>query len=1223
MAEAHGAALRGIEAELRIVVAAGIVSRADADALREAARRQKARPLVLLRERGTLSEQSFASLCAQVPDGGSLHEDEGIGETLTGEPGDEECGSDDLAFPVPGWDRYQNFRFLGRGGMGRVFLVRDPRLRRNVAIKFVRGDDHAHVKRLIAEARAQALVSHPRVCKVHEVGEVEGKVYIAMQYIEGKSLGAMAGELTLEQMVRLVREAAEGIHEAHRAGIIHRDIKPSNIMVERNADGELGAYVMDFGLARSVHDEGVTLSGTVLGTPRYMAPEQARGQISALDRRADVYGLGATLYHLVTGQPPVAGEGVIEVLHNLATRESPRPRTVNPDVPVDLEAILLKCLEHDRSDRYDSARALADDLGRFLDGDAVQARAAGAWYRLRKHVVKHRRLVVAGTAALVLCGVAVGSALRASHQADERERLARRFTEKLEAIESTARYAAQAPRHDLRPDHAALRLQMLVLRLEIRGGGELAAGPGRYALGRGYLALGDDVAARKELEAAWQLGFREPRVALALALALGHLYHQRLLAAAARAPTRGPTENEAKARAVQETERRELEQLFRAPAQRYLRASGGASSPSLAHVPALMAFYAGDLDAALRELEAVGPARPWSYEAAELRGDILLARAFERRDRREYAQARLDLAASRAAYTAAVDIGRSALSVYRSLATLEYATMTLDMYAMGDPEGSFARGIAATSHALVLMPDDYDALALEARFHRSLAEYRSARGSEAMALLDTALARAQRALVIDPAGPRARQELAEIYRQRGEVLQHQHLDPGAELDQAVRALESIPVATRAAVDHANLGLIYKVWADYEDSTGKPSELHRRDAIGAFRSAIQLDPELLPAWSNLGSSYYMRAMLPPHREDDLHAAIEALTQAKRLDADNVVPYFYIGEAYRLIAERKRLHGDKPEEAINLAIAAYDQGRKVNSTLPHLANGLGLTAMVEAAELLDTGKDPESAFARAHAAFAQGVACEPSYAYSYWNLGELSLVRARLAHERGRDPRALAHAAIQQLEKAIERISDSAEFWATLGAAHALLADDDLERGVDPEPRVREATGAANTAITKNPREARAYTVLGDSRTTLARFRARRGLSAGFHEAEAAYLNAIKLSPDAPDHALALGQLYERWAEAWQARGLDPAPVLTKARPFADQLLKARSRWPSALVLRASLTLVAAETTNDHAQRRALAEQSAADFAAALAVRTDLRPRWERRAAVARRLAGRSP
>src|SRR6185295_11536299 len=146
-------------------------------------------------------------------------------------------------FPVKGWDRYQPERFLGQGGMGKVFLAKDPRLHRQVALKLVRSDAPEATRRLVAEARAQARVSHDRVCKVYEVGEVEGQVYIAMQYIEGAPLGSAACPLTVEETAMVVREAARGVHEAHRAGILHRDLKPSNVMVERAEDGALRPYV--------------------------------------------------------------------------------------------------------------------------------------------------------------------------------------------------------------------------------------------------------------------------------------------------------------------------------------------------------------------------------------------------------------------------------------------------------------------------------------------------------------------------------------------------------------------------------------------------------------------------------------------------------------------------------------------------------------------------------------------------------------------------------------------------------------------------------------------------------------------------------------------------------------------------------------------------------------------------------------------------------------------
>ncbi|HEX8109828.1 MAG TPA: serine/threonine-protein kinase, partial [Kofleriaceae bacterium] len=405
-----GVSSSGLEDEVRTAIAEGLVDVELAAQLAEDARRLGRSPLELLLDRGVITAATLASLRRATF---------GTGDTLDAPPAMAlgplpsafALSAGAALFPVPGWDRYEPVRLLGQGAMGRVFLARDLRLRRDVAIKFMRGDEPELARRFVAEARAQARVSHERVCKVYEVGEVEGKVYIAMQHIDGRPLGDLRSELTVEQIAMLVRGAALGVNEAHRAGLIHRDLKPSNIMVERAADGELRSYVMDFGLARD-WNEHATMTGTVLGTPHFMAPEQARGEVTRLDRRADVYSLGATLYALLAGKPPFPGDHPLEVLANIAVLEPQPLRAIDRDLPADLEAIPMKCLEKDRSARYDSARALADDLGRFLAGEPVEARATGLGYRLRKRLRKHARLVAGLTVALVVMLGAVGDAVR-------------------------------------------------------------------------------------------------------------------------------------------------------------------------------------------------------------------------------------------------------------------------------------------------------------------------------------------------------------------------------------------------------------------------------------------------------------------------------------------------------------------------------------------------------------------------------------------------------------------------------------------------------------------------------------------------------------------------------------------------------------------------------------------------------------------------------------------
>jgi eukaryotic-like serine/threonine-protein kinase len=1198
------------DVEIRIAVAEGIVPREHAGALAEEARRMQRSPLALLVERGRLSPDTCTSLLAQALDDPAR---------LEVEP-DESARGDSLraralaasAFPVPDWDRYTSLGFLGQGGMGKVFLAHDPRLRREVAIKFLHGDNPEHVRRLIAEARAQARVSHERVCKVHEVGEVEGKVYIAMQHIDGRPLGELAGELTVEQTVMLLRDAAEGIHAAHCAGIIHRDIKPSNIMVKRDGDGALRPYVMDFGLARSVQDDGATLSGAVLGTPRYMAPEQASGPAGKLDRRADVYSLGATLYHLLTGQPAFGGTTPLEVLQQLLTAEPRPPRTLDPDIPIDVEAIVLKCLEKDRSARYDSARALADDLGRFLDGEPVLARSVGAWYRWRKRIARHRRTVVASLAALAVLAVALGWGVQARLEAGERERLARRFTERVERIEAVARYSALSPPHDIRGDRSAIRADMAELESEIRTAGDVAAGAGHYALGRGYLALDEDARAHEHLERAWRSGFHEPRVAYALAVALGRRYQQQQLAA-----------ERIEHKRLRSARKREVERTYRDPALAYLALSRGAGAASTGYVAALGEYYAGRLDEALQRLEASSGGLPWQFEEAELRGDILLERALRQRDQGNSERARSDFAAGRRAYATASAIAQSVPGIHESLGELEYADMVMELYGGGDVGPAFDRVIAATARALALMPDDHAALVLEARAYRSLAEHEANRGGDTETLLAKATAAAERAVAIDPTRSRARFELSRIYLQSGEVRGGKHQDPSEPLRKAVAIAEGIPAAERDATYHEGLGLIFGIWADYEAQIGRDAQDHRSRSIQAYHQALQIDDQLTSAWINLGIHFFMRAS-EPRVEDvdgDLAQAIRALDKAMSINPRNVVPYFYEGMVYQRMAERRRTRGADPEPEVIRSLRAFQGGLAINARLPHLHNGIGGVYLDQAKEAWARGVDPERSLEQARTAFAQAIAVAPDHGHGYSNLGETFTWRARFQRAQDQDPGASIRAAVAALHDAIKRIPDQPTFWANLGTAHTILAAYELDHGRDPQAPLAAASSALRQALAKNPGDAAAQRYLGESLGLLARSGARRGQGRtdDFEAAVRAFQTAIDLAPDVADHRLAFGELHDAWAIVQHRLGNDPVSLLQRGLELIDGVLATHPVWPDAQLVRASLLVSQAQRTPDMARRRELAAKAVDGFARATAINPRLARAWQRRAALAKRLA----
>ncbi|MCC6234099.1 MAG: serine/threonine protein kinase, partial [Verrucomicrobiales bacterium] len=279
-------------------------------------------------------------------------------------------------------ERRGDYEILGevaRGGMGVVYRARQVSLNRVVALKVLLGGGfvgESGRQRLRSEAAAAARLKHPHIVAVHDAGEWEGQPYFAMEFVAGPTLSEVLrdGPLRLARAVHLVETVARAVHYAHEQGIVHRDLKPSNILL----DGEDQPRVADFGLARAEAEAAdATRTGTVLGSPAYMPPEQARGQVRRIGPRSDVYSLGAVLYETLTGHPPFLAESPTAVLELVKHTEPVPPRRLNASVPADLETICLRCLEKEPEGRYASAAELAEDLARFRRGEPVHARPLG------------------------------------------------------------------------------------------------------------------------------------------------------------------------------------------------------------------------------------------------------------------------------------------------------------------------------------------------------------------------------------------------------------------------------------------------------------------------------------------------------------------------------------------------------------------------------------------------------------------------------------------------------------------------------------------------------------------------------------------------------------------------------------------------------------------------------------------------------------------------------
>jgi WD40 repeat protein/serine/threonine protein kinase len=367
-----------------------------------------------------------------------------------------------LAANWPALPGYEIVDTLGRGGMGVIYKARQLRLNRTVALKRLAYTNERQLARARREAETLARLQHPNIVQIFEILEHEGRVYLALEFVDGGPLSArLDGKpQAAETSAQLIETLARAIHHVHQRGIVHRDLKPSNVLLADSA-GEAfqpdllsgaawaGALpkITDFGIAKQLRqDDSDTRDGDVIGTPSYMAPEQAGGEASTIGPATDVYGLGVLLYEMLTGRVPLLDLNVVDTLLRVRHEEPVPPRRLQPRVPHDLDTICLKCLHKEPSQRYRDAEALADDLRRFLRHEPIRARPTPAWQRLRKWI--RRSPAIAALTLLVLVTAALGFSLvvwqwrRAENQAILADAV-RHEAQEREALEKEARLQVQ------------------------------------------------------------------------------------------------------------------------------------------------------------------------------------------------------------------------------------------------------------------------------------------------------------------------------------------------------------------------------------------------------------------------------------------------------------------------------------------------------------------------------------------------------------------------------------------------------------------------------------------------------------------------------------------------------------------------------------------------------------------------------------------------------------
>lgn len=960
------------------------------------------------------------------------------------------------SFPVASWDRYTFVRVLGQGGMGTVYEAHDLRLNRSVALKFIRGGDPRLAMRLLREARAQASIRHENICKVYEVGEVEGRPYIAMQLVEGGPIWEIAARMSLLEKVVAMRDVSRALHEGHTLGILHRDVKPGNILVEVTEEGRYHPIVMDFGLAREEGGEkGITETGMLLGTPAYMSPEQARGSRN-IDRRSDVYSLGATLYELLLGEPPFTGDTPVKIVLSVLNDEPVPLRARMQSVPADLDTIVSKCLSKEPDRRYDSAKALADDLDRYLRGVPILGRREGILQRARRLAKKHRTLVL--TAALALAAVlfAGGSAVRervlAARRAAEAEAQAaieRDLGQDVKEMVWFLRTAHLLPLHDVTRERAIVKERMRRIEARAPESGPVVALVD-YALGRAHLALHEDEQAQERLSRAQEAGLDTPELHYALGLALGRRY-ERAIAIARRGGDPKWVERKTK----------ELEERFLRPALASMERSRAVRLEAPSYLDGLMAFYRKDYDAALQLAERAHGEAPWLYEAKKLQADVHLSRGIERKDRGEIEAGAGDLEEAERLFDEAADIGRSDATLYEGSAEARSRHMELDGDRGVSPEPALPRTLDRCESAAAARPDRVSPHTIAAYAHDFVAKFHWRRGQDPRPALALAHAAAERARDVDS----------------GDFAAYERL-----------GTTSLSIAL------------------YEIDHGLDPRPSIADGLGSTQRAVQLEP--LHPWSQvllghvhtLKGRYAMRVGEDPAA--DFEAALASFREAARIDRGYVLAHVNALWVYSFWAQWLAGGGVDPSATVAPALEIFQDCVQANA-FSECQENLGLIDYWRAEHLFAAGGDSRAAIDLAAQNLAKADNIQKDSIENRQFTAALRLLRVREADRRLRDAARRAEeipgllAAFEQVLTECYRLSERDPMCSLLDARRALVvADFEGSAGAARQKALDGARERAARAVEANPPDADAHEVLAQAELRLATA-ARTGAARGAH------------------------------------------------------------------------------------------------------------------------------
>ncbi|MCH9648458.1 MAG: protein kinase [Deltaproteobacteria bacterium] len=927
---------------------------------------------------------------------------------------------------------YRLEKILGQGGMGTVYLANrvDGLFDQKVAIKIASRQnlDQEAIERFRFERQLLARLEHPNIARLLDGGVTQDDVpYLVMEWVDGVPLDTYCEALPVLEKLELVQETCRAVAYAHRRKVVHRDIKPGNVLV--TSEGRV--KLLDFGIAELLGQGEEDLSrheGQVSSSSRltlgYAAPELLIGKDATSS--SDLYSLGVLLFRLLAGQLPFEPsdrsfkewkERVLEAPPPLPSQNAPRPLPRSRD----LDAVILKALSKSPRQRYSSAEALAEDLQRLRDRLPVHARPQTVGYLLRSNLRRNPIpwLIGAITAGLLL--FASGGWVQSRQKALRRAELAQRFGQEAERIEWFLRHAQALPQHDIRRERRIMEERLESLQLQMSQLGDLATGPGHFALGRGYARLGRPELAAKHLRQAWDSGYRTAETALALGKALGEVYDlERNGALRIRDP-------QLRAKRIVDLEARFLE-----PAQEFLQQGGSPELQSSNQLFASIAYYDDRLDEAVRLAQKAQAEAPWEPESLRLEADIYLRQAAQHTEQGQFEKAEVLFPQAFSALAAALELAPSNPTLYQRVCWGWEIYQEMSRFRPQGSEDGYERGLEACQQALKVDPENLEAWHGQAVLHLS----------------------------------RARDS---------------RLEPATIEDLLIQAEEAsrsaLAISSNDAVAYQTLGsaMLFRVLR-LESPQGKDLLPGLEKAAKAFRRAIEMDSAMVTSYANLGTARALAArQLISRGQNPMAALSEAITcfdQALDRAPDRALLAYNLANLYLDRGKFEATHGEGDPRTSYLAALA--RGRRALELNPNLVQGLNLLGSVEESlgQLeMDSQGDPSPPFERAWDYFQQALEINPAYHLAAFNQVSVLRSQSEAAASRGLDPLPSIRRAIELSDRLEDQVGTSdVDSFQQLTEPYLLRAQLAAAAGESPRSWLESARKLSQAGLNTHPKSA---------------------------------------------------------------------------------------------------------------------------------------------------------